>query len=146
MAAHGSEHEGPPLMAELSVSECWALMRESPVGRLAVTVDGQPEIFPVNHVVDHGSVVFRTAAGTKLSGCLGRPVAFEVDGYDLVTATAWSVVAKGTAREILSADEALAALQLPVLPWHNAPKPRFVRLAPDNLTGRRFAVAGGVRS
>src|SRR6476619_2758028 len=48
-------------MEHLSVSESWSLVRSAPVGRLAVVVDGRPEIFPLNHVVDHGTLVFRTA-------------------------------------------------------------------------------------
>ena len=45
---------------------CWELLEGASVGRLAVDVAGQPDIFPVNFVVDRGSIVFRTAAGTKL--------------------------------------------------------------------------------
>ena len=67
----------------LSTKECWELLRDSVVGRLAVTVDGRPDIFPVNPVVDHGSIVFRTSAGTKLAATKGHEVAFEVDGYDV---------------------------------------------------------------
>lgn len=57
---------------ELSDAHSWALLRQAVVGRLAVIVDGAPDNFPVNHQVDHGSVVFRTAAGTKLAGALGH--------------------------------------------------------------------------
>ena len=69
-------------MEHLSVSESWSLVRSAPVGRLAVVVDGRPEIFPLNHVVDHGTLVFRTAEGTKLSGTVGHEVAYECDGLD----------------------------------------------------------------
>ena len=72
---------------ELPTHESLALLRESPVGRLAVVVEGRPDIFPVNHVVDHGTVVFRTARGSKFWGAAGLPVAFEVDGYDVVERT-----------------------------------------------------------
>ena len=51
---------------ELSTAESWDLLREAVVGRLAVMSDDRPDIFPVNHLVDHESVVFRTAAGSKL--------------------------------------------------------------------------------
>src|SRR4028118_1332365 len=50
----------------LGPSDCWAMLRTVDVGRLAVVVDGAPDIFPVNFVVDHGTVVFRPAPGTKL--------------------------------------------------------------------------------
>ena len=130
----------------LSTNQCWELLRESVVGRLAVTVDGSPEIFPVNPVVDHGTIVFRTTAGTKLAATQGRDVAFEVDGYDAGTAQAWSVVVKGRAFEILEIQETLRALRLPLYPWHPGHKPRFVRIEPTTVTGRRFVVDGGFTS
>jgi uncharacterized protein len=128
-----------------TTAESWSLLRESVVGRLAVVMDGQPDIFPVNHVVDHGSIVFRTAEGTKLSASIGQRVAFEVDGYDLLTASAWSVVIKGMAHEVWEQDEILDAVELPIFPWDSAPKPRYVRLEPDSVTGRCFVVPGGDR-
>jgi nitroimidazol reductase NimA-like FMN-containing flavoprotein (pyridoxamine 5'-phosphate oxidase superfamily) len=85
----------------LGPDECWALLRSAAVGRLAISTADEPDIFPINFVVDHGTVVFRTAEGTKLAGSvLGRAVAFEVDGYDAYEGEAWSVVLKGSAREI----------------------------------------------
>jgi nitroimidazol reductase NimA-like FMN-containing flavoprotein (pyridoxamine 5'-phosphate oxidase superfamily) len=130
----------------LSPDECWALLRDSVVGRLAVTADGSPDIFPVNPVVDHGTIVFRTAAGTKLAGTKGRDVAFEVDGYDAVTARAWSVVVKGRAHEIWEVEETIRAMRLPLFPWQSGRKPRFVRIEPVDVTGRRFVVEGGFTS
>jgi nitroimidazol reductase NimA-like FMN-containing flavoprotein (pyridoxamine 5'-phosphate oxidase superfamily) len=129
----------------LSERECWELLRESVVGRLAVIVGGRVNIFPVNPVVDHGSIVFRTSAGTKLAGTKGEDVAFEVDGYDPDTATAWSVVAKGPATEVWDVEATIRALRLPLVPWQPGRKPRIVRIEPDVVTGRRFVVAGGLR-
>jgi len=125
---------------ELSEAQSWALLRQAAVGRLAVVVDGAPEIFPVNHQVDHGSVVFRTAAGTKLAGALGNRVAFEVDGYDPESASAWSVVVKGTAQDVKGLYNVLDAFELRLFPWHSAPKPFFIRIEPESLSGRRFDV------
>lgn len=115
------------------------------MGRLAVVADGQPDIFPVNHVVDHGTIVFRTGAGTKFAAARGALVADEADSFDAQSSTAWSVVVKGTAREIQRLDEAVDAISLPLVPWHPAPKPRFVRIEPTSVTGRRFTVVGGSR-
>ncbi|MEP6648860.1 MAG: pyridoxamine 5'-phosphate oxidase family protein [Lapillicoccus sp.] len=130
----------------LSPNECWELLRDSVVGRLAVTVEGNPDIFPVNPIVDHGTIVFRTTAGTKLAATKGKDVAFEVDGYDAGTSRAWSVVVKGTASEIREIEETLRALRLPLYPWQPGRKPRFVRIEPGTVTGRRFAVVGGFRA
>jgi len=131
---------------ELSTAESWALLREAVVGRLAVIIDDRPDIFPVNHLVDRGSVVFRTAAGTKLAGSAGQWVAFEVDGYDLLTASAWSVVMKGEAQQVNRLYDVLEVIDLPLFPWYSAPKPHFIRIEPDSITGRRFEVADGARS
>lgn len=122
----------------LSHSECWSLLREAVVGRLAVVIDDAPDIFPVNHVVDHGSLVFRTADGTKLTGAVGHRVAFEVDGYDLSSGQAWSVVVKGTAHEVKQLHDVLDAMDLRVFPWHGGNKPRFVRIEPEDVSGHRF--------
>jgi nitroimidazol reductase NimA-like FMN-containing flavoprotein (pyridoxamine 5'-phosphate oxidase superfamily) len=128
----------------LESSTCWALLRTVQVGRLAVVVDGKPEIFPLNHVVDHGSIVFRTADGTKLAAAVaGRPVAYESDGFDAETSEAWSVVFKGTASEIHDLDDLVAASLLPLEPWQGSPKHRFVRIVPEEVSGRRFTVVDG---
>ena len=90
--------------------------------------------------------MFRTAEGTKLAAAvLGQAVAFEVDGYDPGSGEAWSVVIKGRAVEIERMQELFDAVELPLFPWHAAPKPRFVRIEPDELTGRRFHVVQGRR-
>lgn len=133
-------------MTILDQHDCWALLRDQEVGRLAVDIAGHPDLFPVNFVVDHGSIVFRTAEGTKLAGAvLGAAVAFEIDGFDADRGEAWSVVAKGRAVEIEAMHDVFGALDLPLFPWHASPKHRFVRITPDELTGRRFEVAQGQR-
>ena len=131
---------------ELSDAESWTLLRQAVVGRLAVTVDDQPEIFPVNHVVDDGGVLFRTGTGTKLAGAVGHLVAFEVDGYDVDTATAWSVMVKGQAQEVNRPYDVLDVFELQLFPWHSAPKPYFIRIEPDCISGRRFGVTARARS
>ncbi|HEV7172371.1 pyridoxamine 5'-phosphate oxidase family protein [Pedococcus sp.] len=131
---------------ELPRDEALALLQEAPVGRLAVFVGGRPDIFPVNHVVDRGSILFRTAHGRKLWGSAGLPVAFEADGYDVATGEAWSVVVHGQGVVVANPDEVLSALELPILPWQSGEKPRLVRISPEEVTGRRFRVVGGVRS
>jgi nitroimidazol reductase NimA-like FMN-containing flavoprotein (pyridoxamine 5'-phosphate oxidase superfamily) len=132
---------GDPAMIELDADDCWALLRREEVGRLAVAIANHPDIFPINYVVDHGTVVFRTAEGTKLAASvLGIAVAFEIDGYDGPSGEAWSVVVKGRADEIEQMHDLFAAQDLPLFPWHASPKHRFVRIVPELVTGRRFLV------
>ena len=56
----------------LSESECWELLDHATVGRLAVDIAGQPDIFPINFVVDKSGIVFRSAAEIWPSS-LARP-------------------------------------------------------------------------
>jgi hypothetical protein len=65
-------------------------------------------------------------------------VAFEIDGE--ADGEAWSVVVKGRAVEIERMYELFDAVELPLYPWHAAPKHRYVRILPEMITGRRFRV------
>lgn len=130
----------------LGINECWDRLRSTTIGCLAVIVgdgaDLRPEIFPVNYAVDHASVVFRSGEGTKVEAIHDHPqVAFEVDGFDPETGTAWSVVVKGTAKPINRTDELLDTISLDVTPWQAGRKNRFVRIHTEEVTGRRFPVA-----
>jgi uncharacterized protein len=130
-----------PGAAELAVHECLRLLRTVTVGRLAIAGDEHPEVFPINYVVDHGTVVFRTAPGTKLSALTAHSnVTFEADAYEPAAGEAWSVVIKGRAVPITSVHERVESLDLPLFPWHTSPKPHFVRIEPVATTGRRFCV------
>jgi hypothetical protein len=133
-------------MTVLATNDCLELLRSNVVGRLAVSITDHPDIFPVNYVVDHGCIVFRTAEGTKLAAAvLGRGVAFEIDGYDAAAGEAWSVVVKGRAVEIERMQDVFDALDLPLFPWQAAPKHRFVRIEPVDISGRRFRVVDQAR-
>jgi len=109
-----------------------------------VSISDLPDIFPINYIVDRGTVVFRSAEGTKLAATLmGRGVAFEVDGHE--AGEAWSVVVKGHAVEIAQMHEIFDAVDLPLFSWQAAPKPRFVRIEPVDISGRRFHVVEHAR-
>lgn len=129
----------------LDAEECDGLLRDTLVGRLAVSISDRPEIFPINYVVtDHG-IVFRSGAGTKLAGAvLTHHVALEIDGYEPENRTAWSVVVKGRARQIERMQDVYDAEDLPLFPWVTSPKPNFVCIEPREITGRRFYVADDV--
>lgn len=131
----------PQGIEELPAETCWELMRSTTVGRLAVIIEDHPDIFPLNYVVDEGTVVFRTAAGTKLAGAIGgTPVALEVDGYDARTEQAWSVVLRGRAEHIRQPRLLEQVDTLPLFPWQQGMKENFVRIHRINLSGRRFKV------
>jgi hypothetical protein len=127
----------------LDEATCWELMSGVEVGRLAVAAVGELDIFPVNYVVDDGTVVFRTAEGTKLVELVvAGQVAFEADGRDDETGTAWSVVVKGEADLLDRFDDIYRAQNLHIVPWSGQVKERFVRIQPNRVTGRRFRIRG----
>lgn len=125
------------VISALSDDECWNLLARCELGRLATSVDGEPDIFPVNYVVDGPSVLFRTAPGSKLAEVLVNPrVAFEVDRYDDTQAA--SVVIKGTAKQLELQREIDAADTLGLAPWTPTLKYRWVRITAHTISGRRF--------
>lgn len=141
MTNEPAANEQPTHVEHLDSRQCLDLLRQVSVGRLAVWIDDHPDIFPLNYTVDHGTLVFRTHEGTKLSGALGEtPVALEADGVDAVSGMAWSVVVKGKAAALAGTEEVLDSASLFLFPWQAGRKDHFVRITPDSITGRRFHV------
>lgn len=128
----------PEPIERLTPDECWQLLGQTSVARLAVIVDRHPDIFPVNYVVDHGTIVFRTGIGTKFWSTMRDPCAMEVDGFEAGSGKAWSVVARGQAQLILDQEEKEAADALHLDPWQPGDKSHYLRLTLDAITGRRF--------
>jgi uncharacterized protein len=127
---------GEPI-AILPESECWNLLASVALGRLVTSVEGEPEIFPVNFVVQNRTVIFRTAVGTKLvSAAINSRVAFEADDHNV--AEGWSVIVKGTARILHSVEDIEKAERAQLLPWTATVKTHYVRIVPTQITGRRF--------
>lgn len=129
------------VVEELAESQCWALLRDVPIGRIALQNDDEIEVFPVNYVVDSATVVFRTAHGTKLDLIGdGAPCTFEVDEIDVAECLVWSVVLKGSAQPVRGHDAIIATFDMEVPTWQAGHKPAYVRMTPHSITGRRFPV------
>jgi hypothetical protein len=128
------DHQG---LQVLTASECWDLIRCTPVGRVAFVEDGQPTILPVNHALHGRRIVIRTAKGALLhTALMGRPVAFEVDGFDPDARTGWSVLVRAVA-ETLRTDVDLEGLGL--TPWADAiARDDAVVLLAEDVSGRRI--------
>ena len=124
-------------ITELETSHSWELLGSAGYGRLAVVIAGAPEIFPVNFVAKHPAIYLRTGEGTKLFGAtVGHPVALEIDQVD--STGAWSVVAKGTPREVTAQDEADAVEVLGLEPWVPTVKRHLIAIDVASVSGRRF--------
>ncbi len=130
-----------PSVEELSLSTCWTLLRTIPIGRIALTGPDDIEIFPVNFIVDGSTIVFRTAPGTKRT-LIGDGVrcSFEADQIDVDEQLVWSVVVKGSVRPVVGHDAIIATFDMEVPAWQAGPKPTYIRLKPQIVTGRRFPI------
>jgi nitroimidazol reductase NimA-like FMN-containing flavoprotein (pyridoxamine 5'-phosphate oxidase superfamily) len=119
-------------------SECSTLLRANDLGRLALAVAGEVDIFPINYAVaDDDTIVFRTAPGTKLAELVIRPsVAFEIDG--VVDGRMYSVIVKGTAEWLSSTADIAAAEALGLKTLAPTWKANWVRITPTWVTGRIF--------
>lgn len=138
MPASAEPRPGP--VRELSRSECFELLASEHLGRVAVTDDRGPVVFPVNFVLDRHTVVFRTEEGTKLhAASRGSRVCFEVDGTDAAAHTGWSVIVRGEITEVTDRDELARLRELPLRVWAAGARNRYVRILPAVLTGRRIA-------
>lgn len=126
----------------LTTAQCWRLLQESSLGRLAVAgPGGVPDVFPVNFIVHDGRVYVRSAPGSKLMDIAARPdVAFEVDGADGVSH--WSVVIKGTARRLDEDAEISASGIAELVSASPTSKNDFIAITSASITGRRFRKRG----
>jgi len=123
----------------LDDEECWELLISSSFGRLALSIAGEPDIYPVNFVAADRRLVFRTAEGTKLLELtVNNKVAFETDGIG--RDEAWSVVARGRARVLEHQADIDAADQLPLRPLVPTLKYIYVEIVPETVSGRRFTL------
>lgn len=120
----------------VSENDCWDMLETQSVGRVAFTLDGQVEIFPVNYGLDGDGVIFRTNVGRKFTGITTGEVALEVDAIEPRTRCGWSVVIHGTARDITRFDS--AERQAAVETWAGS-KDFLVRITPRTITGRRVS-------
>lgn len=132
-------------MEVIDRQECLQLVGSLSVGRLAVSLTGEPPlVVPINFVLDGEVVVFRSAPGTKFEALSERPDAqrigrhpnasFQVDMIDPVHRTGWSVLIRGVAYPA-EADE---VADVDLESWAPGHQRHLVRLVPTSITGRRI--------
>lgn len=146
----GSDADVPPEFAGrrpsldvLAEPECWRLLDDHGVGRIAFLSgpgDALPHVLPLNYAVQDHALVMRTRQGSLLdktagSGQRGCPASFEVDRIDDAQSEGWSVLLRGSVALVNAEDEPAA-----VEPWAGGVRVRRVRLTPHIVTGRRIFV------
>lgn len=126
----------------LSEAESLKLLSGARVGRVVVSMNAMPAAFPVNYALIGREIFFRTAAGTKLSAATNRTVvAFQVDEFDSIGASGWSVLVVGTARLVTDPRERALLDASGLYSWGAAGAVHYVAVGIDRITGRRLRSA-----
>lgn len=129
-----SRHSGIEI---IDTDECRRLLAQDEIGRLAVVIGATPMILPVNYALDGDAIVFRTMPGSRLDVGQGH-AAFEVDSFDRVCKSGWSVLVTGHLEEVswYQARDMQRVQALEVEPWAPGERNLWLRLRPSFITGR----------
>jgi transcriptional regulator with XRE-family HTH domain len=135
----GESGPGPrPMLAHLTVAQCWERLGSHGVGRIAMPVQPGPAVFPVNYTVDAGTVVYRTASGGAAAPEAGEGVSFQVDRMDDRLSRGWSVLITGTAEKVEDPATVQRLDTDAAEPWTQIERPVWIRIRPKTVTGRRI--------
>ncbi len=123
-------------LVTLDITECLTLLRLDSIGRLATTplASTAPDVVPVNYVLDGDRPVLRTHDGEILDHATAWPVSLQVDRFDWFHRSGWSVLVQGPAEIIRPTADVEGRLDS----WAPGPQPRFLRITPERITGRRI--------
>jgi len=122
---------------ELTVEECFGLLRSKRLGRVAYD-DAGPFVLPVNYVLDGATVLFRTSPYSSLGQHMrDSQAAFEVDEIDDETAAGWSVLVRGPARYVESTNLPEASTRPTSWRECEGSQSLYVRITPTFVSGRR---------
>jgi uncharacterized protein len=136
-------------LQSLSPGDCQALIRGGGIGRVGVSVDALPAIFPVRFALMGGGIVFRTDSETLSADAVTNAiVAFEADSVDDL-GDGWSVLVVGRAVAIEDAAALEAARQLPLAPLSSSDGDQFICLPAERISGWAFTTSNsrsGTRS
>lgn len=120
----------------LSEQQCYELLTATTVGRIGFVRDGIVEIIPMNFAISGHDLLLRTGSDSAIGSLAdhGATVAFEVDHYDSLGRTAWSVLMSGPLSRV--AAEETAALAARVTPWPGGARDLPLRVRIERITGR----------
>lgn len=121
----------------LSQHDVIDLLRTHEVGRVGWTSVEGPVILPVAYAFARGALAFRTAPTGRLAELADRTdAAFQVDEFDVGTATGWSVLVRAVSTRVTEPSEVVDWLNRLPVPWAPGSREVVIRLDPVRLTGR----------
>ncbi|MGH9177480.1 MAG: pyridoxamine 5'-phosphate oxidase family protein [Acidimicrobiales bacterium] len=131
----------------LGRDECLRLLAGATLGRIGVSSGALPVVLPVNFLLDGDRILVRTGMGTKLDAATRNAVvAFEVDDFDSMYHSGWSVVVTGLAREISHPHEFAALRHAPLTRWAPRGDGHVMAISNEMVSGRRIPAGSSHRS
>lgn len=142
-------------MDSITESQCLRLLKEEPVGHIAVISDGEPYVTAISFVHMNDAIYLRTGPGRRLSALLsGNRCCIEISRYSNDEGDWESVILYGTARVIEDPGLEADAIGLLLVKYRNvfgsalaftrptplAPQEVVVEIPIDEMSGRS---AGG---
>lgn len=122
----------------LSRDECLRLLTTMSLGRVGVTSGALPAVLPVNFCFSDEQVLIRTSTGSKLDAALRDcVVAFEVDDFNPMNHTGWSVMVTGVAHELDSVEHPSTQIA-PLARWAPLGEGHTISIPTDIVSGRRI--------
>lgn len=123
----------------LTADECRAWLARRAVGCFLFAADRGPVAIPVNYKMLGDDIVFRTDDHTAAAGAISQQrVSFHVDRFDEERREGCSVLVSGTAIILTRPEDINAAAGLGIEPWAGGDRDTYIRIMPDEITGRRI--------
>ncbi len=134
---------GARALQEMPAAESLRLLGSAAMGRLVFTARALPAIRPVNHLIDDGRIIIRTAHSASIAAMLrcegASVVAFQADDIDPASHLGWSVTVIGLAAMVTDPDEA-ERFRMRLQPWVTGARDVVIAVKPELVTGIRLAV------
>lgn len=128
-----------PELEELCPEDCLELLKEEPVGHVALSTRALPVVLPVSFAVLDGDIVWRAGKDTQPGDA--SVVAFEADHYEPDRRQRWSVMVQGLTH-VMTEPELARAKQLCLESWTiEGSADNYVCLVPEIVTGTRIRSA-----
>ena len=84
----------------LNPEQCLELLTQQVVGRIIFVDEQGPGAVPVNYAVAGGEIILRVAEDSHLRALIQKPIGFEADYTNADQSEGWSVLVRGSGREI----------------------------------------------
>ena len=125
----------------LDREECLRLLACATLGRVGLTSGALPMVLPVNFLLDEERILVRTGRGSKMEAALrDAVVAFEVDDFDSMDRSGWSVAVTGVASEVSTPAGLAAVRQMPIARWAPHGDEAVLAISTEIVSGRRITL------